>query len=224
MGENDEVEVVGILRRCNVCQRRTLHVGGRCHEEHPIPKPPATVESLATGNKARDAWTAGLYVVVLVMGMIGYVMFRKIMALEESARDGALADLRMDVAGIKSDLDAATRRASQSDTEVIAEQIKNLGRSRETHTSEFARIEAILDTSGHFDGWWCGVAEVCGRTQRECASHDARTLTMSGPQETGARCARQKTAWCVDGEGMLAACSPTRAFCMRQASKCVEVE
>jgi hypothetical protein len=131
-------------------------------------------------------------------------------------------ELSLRVAKIEGQVEALSERLSErmSDEQLLS-MLRGINGSIGSHEDQLQRMQSfmLLDAKWlGYRGWWCGVAESCGRTPRECGNHDRRTVSMSGPQADGSDCRRQKTAWCPKGNTLFGVCRPTRC------DDCEEIE
>ena len=59
------------------------------------------------------------------------------------------------------------------------------------------RLDGLVFTLGGagLRGWWCGVDQVCGRTQHECLALTRRVMTTDG-REIDRTCSSVSAVWC----------------------------
>jgi hypothetical protein len=133
-------------------------------------------------------------------------------------------ELGMRVAKLEGRVEALTEKlqARMSDEQLIS-MLRGINESIGSHEDQLQRMQSYMLINNTTRtpprwGWWCGVAQSCGRSPRECQNHDLRTVSLDGPNATGSDCKEQKTAWCPKGNTLFGVCRPTRC------DDCEEIE
>ncbi len=151
-------------------------------------------------------------VAVGAAAVLGGVMGGTLVRVIDQRSEGLEALIRVrgiEAAMLRTRVDELEAAAGDGMTEKVIDLFGDHAGQLSDHESRLGRIDSLLEIAGidRVRGWWCGHLR-CGRTRRECADHEKRTLMLDGPQLDGTDCRPVRLAWCPAGSSI--ACSTSK--------------